>query len=98
MKAVILEAASFQEINMVSLSFTSLLLALWLSWATLSDARLKRYRMKLTWEIGAPNGVAREMIKINGGFPGPNLIVDQGDDIEVRPHAQPFLNWHENIN
>ena len=61
---------------MVSLSSFNILLASWLwLWVTLSDARLVRYRMKLTWEVGAPNGVPREMIKINGGFPGPNIIV-----------------------
>lgn len=73
---------------MVSLSSFNILLASWLwLWVTLSDARLVRYRMKLTWEVGAPNGVPREMIKINGGFPGPNIIVHEGDDVEVRPHT-----------
>ena len=39
--------------------------------------------LNLTWEIGAPNGRSRDMIKTNGQFPGPALIWDEDDDIEV---------------
>lgn len=41
------------------------------------------YNLDLTWDTGAPNGVEREMIFINGRFPGPPLIMKQGDEITV---------------
>lgn len=47
-------------------------------------AALVKQDWVLTWEIGAPNGQPREMIKINGQFPGPALHADEDDDIEVR--------------
>lgn len=50
---------------------------------SLIDAHVVRHQFTITWEVGAPNGIAREMIKINGGFPGPNIIANEGDDVEV---------------
>lgn len=52
-------------------------------------AALVKQDWVLTWEIGAPNGQPREMIKINGQFPGPALHADEDDDIEVGSLAQP---------
>lgn len=43
----------------------------------------KRFNLKLTWEMGAPDGFERPMYKINGHFPGPLLELDEGDDVEV---------------
>ena len=37
----------------------------------------------LTWELGAPDGQSRYMIKTNGQFPGPPLLLDEDDDVEV---------------
>ncbi|CAJ2509011.1 Uu.00g140370.m01.CDS01 [Anthostomella pinea] len=52
----------------------------------------------LTWTSGAPNGQEREMIKINGEFPGPALICDEDDDIEITVrNYMPFntsVHWH----
>jgi hypothetical protein len=42
------------------------------------------FELDLTWQDGAPNGNVREMIFMNGQFPGPPLVVDQGDRVEVR--------------
>lgn len=65
---------------------------------TLIHGRLIKQTMKFTWEVGAPNGNARKMIKINGKFPGPSIIADEGDIIEVKVDNQlPFnttIHWH----
>ena len=61
-------------------------LVLWTS--PLLCARVK-FAIDLTWEIGAPDGQPRYMIFMNGQFPGPQLTLDQGDDVEVSevPHV-----------
>jgi hypothetical protein len=43
----------------------------------------KKFELSLTWEEGAPDGVKREMVFVNGEYPGPPLVVEQGDDVEV---------------
>jgi FtsP/CotA-like multicopper oxidase with cupredoxin domain len=60
------------------------------------SGKVVKHEMTLTWEVGAPNGQAREMVKMNGQFPGPSLIWDEDDDIEVQIHM-PFntsVHWH----
>ena len=52
-------------------------------YATLIHSALVRYNMEITWQKGAPNGRLRDMILINGRFPGPSLILNEGDDVEV---------------
>lgn len=54
-------------------------------WASLSSVVLGAtvtFPVKLTWEKGAPDGFERDMIYMNGQFPGPPLIVNEGDDVE----------------
>ena len=46
-------------------------------------SQTKQFELNLTWESFAPDGVAREQFLINGQFPGPPLIMDEGDDVEV---------------
>lgn len=56
-----------------------LLCCLWcLSWAAKVEKTLR-----FTWDKGAPNGQSREMIYTNGQFPGPSLLLDEDDDVEV---------------
>jgi FtsP/CotA-like multicopper oxidase with cupredoxin domain len=43
----------------------------------------KRFELNVTWESWAPDGVQRQQSLINGQFPGPPLIMDEGDDVEV---------------
>ncbi|KAJ5925493.1 hypothetical protein N7454_008132 [Penicillium verhagenii] len=43
----------------------------------------KHFELNLTWESRAPDGVAREQFLINGQFPGPPLIMDEGDNVQV---------------
>ena len=42
-----------------------------------------KHDLVLTWEVGSPNGQPREMIRMNGQFPGPELVWDEEDDVEV---------------
>jgi hypothetical protein len=53
--------------------------------ASLSSAAFARhvtFPVTLTWEKGAPDGFEREMILMNGQFPGPTLSITEGDDVE----------------
>ena len=75
-----------------------LLFALWAcAWLPTSHCRHVNYTFTLTWEVGAPNGNAREMIKINGNFPGPNIIADEGDIIEVSIRLNSPIPQHNSI-
>ncbi|KAJ5908082.1 hypothetical protein N7495_000764 [Penicillium taxi] len=47
------------------------------------DAPKKQFELNLTWEASAPDGFERMQVLINGQFPGPPLIVDEGDHVEV---------------
>ncbi|KAL2828159.1 laccase-1 [Aspergillus cavernicola] len=65
----------------------------------LSYAKLVHETLELTWELAAPNGgEPREMILTNRAYPGPDLIWDEGDDIEVLViNHLPFnttVHWH----
>jgi FtsP/CotA-like multicopper oxidase with cupredoxin domain len=76
------------------------LISLLLAWvfSTLVTSALVKKDWTITWEPGAPNGQERNMIKINGQFPGPTILCDEEDDIEVTVHNKmPFnttVHWH----
>ncbi|KAM5448440.1 Glc7p regulatory subunit [Microsporum canis] len=61
-------------------------------------AKLAQEELTLTWSLGAPNGQPREMIFMNGQFPGPTFVWDEDDDVEVLVHNKmPFnttIHWH----
>ncbi|OAL71576.1 hypothetical protein A7D00_4481 [Trichophyton violaceum] len=61
-------------------------------------AKVVREELTLTWGLGAPNGQPREMIFMNGQFPGPTFVWDEDDDVEVLVHNKmPFnttIHWH----
>ncbi|KAM5436482.1 Glc7p regulatory subunit [Microsporum ferrugineum] len=61
-------------------------------------AKLVQEELTLTWSLGAPNGQPREMIFMNGQFPGPTFVWDEDDDVEVLVHNKmPFnttIHWH----
>jgi FtsP/CotA-like multicopper oxidase with cupredoxin domain len=42
-----------------------------------------RFPLTLTWEKGAPDGFERDMILMNGQFPGPTLEMNEGASVEV---------------
>lgn len=50
---------------------------------SLISAAQVQFSLDLTWQRGAPNGVERDMIFINNQFPGPSLILDEGDEVTV---------------
>lgn len=41
------------------------------------------FALELTWHKGSPNGFERDMIFVNDMFPGPPLIMDEGDKVTV---------------
>ncbi|KAJ5746443.1 hypothetical protein N7520_011625 [Penicillium odoratum] len=43
----------------------------------------KRFELNATWGSWAADGVKRQQTLINGQFPGPPLILDEGDNVEV---------------
>lgn len=51
--------------------------------AVLKNSPTKRFELNLTWGTRAPDGVERQQVLINGQFPGPPLIIDEGDNVEV---------------
>ncbi|KAL4927515.1 multicopper oxidase [Aspergillus undulatus] len=65
----------------------------------LSHAKRVFEVLELTWESGAPNGgERRDMIYTNGEYPGPDLLWDEDDDVEVIViNNTPFnttMHWH----
>ncbi|KAM0543071.1 hypothetical protein ACHAPJ_012520 [Fusarium lateritium] len=82
---------------MHSSSWLPCLLLVWMFLTSVTGAIVKKDWV-ITWELGAPNGQERQMIKINGQFPGPALVCDEDDDIEVTVHNRmPFnttVHWH----
>ena len=59
------------------------LLIVWLCFSVSARAGTSRFVLDLQWKKGAPDGVTREMVYINGQFPGPTLIIQQGDSVEI---------------
>lgn len=52
--------------------------------AAFARATQVHYTLDLTWGPGSPNGLQRDMVFVNGRFPGPPLIMDEGDDVTVK--------------
>ena len=58
--------------------------AFWLlAAATRSLCANVHFEINVTWDQGAPDGQSRKMIFTNGQFPGPQLTLDYGDNVEV---------------
>lgn len=51
--------------------------------ASFARAAQVHYTLDLTWALGSPNGVQRELVFVNDRFPGPPLYADEGDDVTV---------------
>ncbi|KAE8383443.1 Cupredoxin [Aspergillus bertholletiae] len=54
-----------------------------LLWLGLVQAKLVRETLEFTWGVGSPDGVPRQMVLTNGKYPGPELVFDEDDDVEV---------------
>ncbi|KAL9121114.1 MAG: hypothetical protein Q9187_002328 [Circinaria calcarea] len=63
------------------------------AYATLVYSVDVHYEMDLTWEEGAPDGNPRYMIFNNGQFPGPDVIADEGDEVEAKPGESFVYRW-----
>lgn len=50
---------------------------------TCASAVTRRFAIDVQWGTGAPDGFERRMMLVNGTSPGPPLVVDQGDNVEV---------------
>ena len=53
------------------------------SFIVTASCRHVHFPLHLTWEKGAPDGNLRDMIYVNGQFPGPELRLHYGDSVEV---------------
>jgi ABC-type glycerol-3-phosphate transport system substrate-binding protein len=51
--------------------------------ASATDQDNTKQTLTVTWEKYNPNGHARDMILVNGQFPAPPLVFDEGDQVEV---------------
>lgn len=40
------------------------------------------FPITLTWATGSPDGFERNLIYVNGQFPGPTLNITEGDNVE----------------
>lgn len=67
---------------------TKMLLLAILELVASTHAAQANFALDLTWKKGAPNGVERDMIFVNDIFPGPALIMDQGDEVTVSSQPQ----------
>ncbi|TAQ84042.1 hypothetical protein B7494_g7628 [Chlorociboria aeruginascens] len=59
---------------------------------------VQRLTLTLTWGPGAPDGNNRDLIYTNGQFPGPSLVFDENDQVEITVlNLMPFnatVHWH----
>jgi FtsP/CotA-like multicopper oxidase with cupredoxin domain len=69
-------------------SMVSIRLLLLTLFASVCYARRVQFDLRLTWETGAPDGQPRQMVKMNGQFPGPQLNLNYGDSVEFHVHNQ----------
>lgn len=75
-------------------SYRPLLVVCILAYVPLSLCAHVFFEINLTWETRAPDGQPRNVILINGQFPGPQLNLDYGDDVEVGPSFQSQPQLH----
>ncbi|KAG8907640.1 hypothetical protein FRB99_003102 [Tulasnella sp. 403] len=64
------------------MKFTTVLSSLLLS-SGFASAALRLYELDLTVAETAPDGTSRKTYLVNGQTPGPDLILDEGDDVSV---------------
>jgi FtsP/CotA-like multicopper oxidase with cupredoxin domain len=61
----------------------SFIVALCLTFSAHTVADTSNFKLELTWRKGAPDGHERDMIFINGQYPGPLLDIRQDDWVEI---------------
>jgi hypothetical protein len=58
-------------------------LVIGLASAVVASAGSCHFKLELTWGKGSPDGFERDMIFINGQYPGPVLDIQQDDWVEI---------------
>ncbi|KAF1942947.1 laccase [Clathrospora elynae] len=58
-----------------------------------------KYRLTISNATGAPDGFERPMLLVNGQYPGPTIVADWGDDLEIivtnnLQHNGTGIHWH----
>jgi FtsP/CotA-like multicopper oxidase with cupredoxin domain len=46
----------------------------------------RTFDLTLTWQKAAPDGVSRDMLLVNGQYPGPLLEINQGEEVWILVH------------
>jgi len=63
-----------------------------------SGGKARTFEWTLTWDKFAPDGFYRDMILVNGKFPGPKMELNENDEVEVLVHNKmPFdtaIHYH----
>ncbi|KAF8750790.1 Ferroxidase laccase [Rhizoctonia solani] len=59
----------------------------------------REYNWTISMRVGAPDGFYRQMLVVNGQYPGPTIEANEGDTIIVNvknklPHVGTSLHWH----
>merc|ERR1711977_359562 len=84
--------------DMLSINKWVLALALLLLQPSVSYAALRSYNFTINSGTRAPDGVSRTVYLINGQQPGPLIVADEGDDLEVFVQnnltAETTIHWH----
>lgn len=74
---------SFLSLGLLVTSLTSFVLATYKNSEGVDCEKTVIFPITLTWERGSPDGFERDMIFINGHYPGPTLNIEEGDNVEV---------------
>jgi len=68
------------------------------TWDFSASARLREYEFTITEGGGKPDGVHRQMMLINGEFPGPLIEINEGDELSVKvvnkASNATAIHWH----
>jgi FtsP/CotA-like multicopper oxidase with cupredoxin domain len=56
----------------------------------------RQFNLTVTWEKHSPDGVSRDMILINGQFPGPVMEINEGEEVWVT--VQNLLPYHTTMH
>ena len=90
--SLVLHTACSYLVTMLSL------LTLCLFLAAVTSAGRCHFKLELTFGRGSPDGFDRDMIFINGQFPGPLLEIQQDDWVEIEVlNSMPFnssIHYH----
>ncbi|KAH7370139.1 laccase TilA [Rhexocercosporidium sp. MPI-PUGE-AT-0058] len=73
---------SFLSLGLLVTCLASSVLATYKNSEGVDCERTVVFPITLTWERGSPDGFERDMIFMNGHYPGPTLDIEEGDNVE----------------